>query len=632
MPLNGKAGRTSSSVRERSPSQKNAADPPSTRFRENGLFLGLIFVTGFSSLLLASSVHGWILPVYAQTFVTKNRATTQIIVQVLSSIFGFLQFAPICSLINRATRLHIAKKEASLDDLRFWSLLVSRGLGWDLPLKRLLALLLFLLFAINPAAVWVGALTPVDKNTFRTAMVMIPSYENVSLIHEYPSEFNNQADEMEVRTTKGLFTYDVGMRFQGALLSSGSDASTVDGSPRQHKKLDNTGMTYDGRSYGVGAAVGLDDDDILNDNLIVGYQYQEPGYSTEVSCIYNTTSAFQVFEIGPGYPFLWQASGTLPNSDAPELSDYVGHDGSAIVAIGVAAGAINGSQYLAIAAGSSYSFLNSTQCVFTFVPTLFNVSVAKQTSTITVTPGISAPNIDETNMLAHTSVRQFELIANDQTNLYQSLVGTSIFSSIANYKISQTNRTLTDDEAYLNGLTNSMTAMVDDMLGLYASAQIMVGGYNSSTTAEITVLSMRVGQPVYIFAEIIVNCIILLIVLEEAIRTQGWKGLGVWDYMDIRNVVTSSSRGGRGVAEEIDEEEGEGTGMKGWRDSVWKILGGDDALSKTKVRFERETGALVLVKKEEKESDKAWSGESRIELLKKGSNASGATGEFGAWL
>jgi hypothetical protein len=433
-------------------------------------------------------------------------------------------------------------------------------------------------------------------------MVMIPSYENVSLIHEYPSEFNNQADEMEVRTTKGLFTYDVGMRFQGALLSSGSDASTVDGSPRQHKKLDNTGMTYDGRSYGVGAAVGLDDDDILNDNLIVGYQYQEPGYSTEVSCIYNTTSAFQVFEIGPGYPFLWQASGTLPNSDAPELSDYVGHDGSAIVAIGVAAGAINGSQYLAIAAGSSYSFLNSTQCVFTFVPTLFNVSVAKQTSTITVTPGISAPNIDETNMLAHTSVRQFELIANDQTNLYQSLVGTSIFSSIANYKISQTNRTLTDDEAYLNGLTNSMTAMVDDMLGLYASAQIMVGGYNSSTTAEITVLSMRVGQPVYIFAEIIVNCIILLIVLEEAIRTQGWKGLGVWDYMDIRNVVTSSSRGGRGVAEEIDEEEGEGT------------------------------GALVLVKKEEKESDKAWSGESRIELLKKGSNASGATGEFGAWL
>jgi len=261
---------------------------------------------------------------------------------------------------------------------------------------------------------------------------------------------------------------------------------------------------------------------------------------------------------------------------------------------------------------------------------LFNVSVVKQTSTITVTPGLSAFNIDETNMLAHTSVRQFELIANDQTNLYQSLVGTSIFSSIANYKISQANRTLTDDEANLNGLTNSMTAMVDDILGLYASAQIMVGGYNSSTTAEITVLSMRVGQPVYIFVEIIFNCIILLIVLEEAIRTRGWKELGVWDYMDIRNVVTSSSRGGREVAEDTDREAGEGTGLEGWRDSVWKILGGDDALSKTKVRLERETGALVLVRREENGSDKAWRGESRIELLNRGSNTGGATGEFGA--
>jgi hypothetical protein len=137
--------------------------------------------------------------------------------------------------------------------MRFWSLLVSRGLGWDLPLRRLIVLLVFLLLTLNPAALWACALTPIQVYTLKNGNVKIPSFSNISYIREYPSEIGNVADQMEVRTAKGMFTYGVGVAFQGALLSTASTATTVDGSARQHGKLDNTGLVYNGRSYGVGS-------------------------------------------------------------------------------------------------------------------------------------------------------------------------------------------------------------------------------------------------------------------------------------------------------------------------------------------------------------------------------------------
>jgi len=46
--------------------------------------------------------------------------------------------------------------------------------------------------------------------------------------------------------------------------------------------------------------------------------------------------------------------------------------------------------------------------------------------------------------LAHASTRQLELISNDQTNLYQSLLGNSFMSSIRNFNNSQGNQYPTD--------------------------------------------------------------------------------------------------------------------------------------------------------------------------------------------
>jgi hypothetical protein len=570
------------SIREVYPTERSESLWDRLSFRKYELFIGLSTTTLIGSLLLASHIGGSVLPARYQVFITQDRATTQIIVQVLASILGFLQFAPICAVINRATRLRLSHKTTSLDDLRFWSLLCSRSLGWDLPSKKLILLLLFLFIGLNPATIWAGALTPISVDTLRLGHLRVPSYSNISMIKEYPSEFGNAAYNATVRNTKGVFSYSVGITFEGALLSTAASATTVDGSPRRHSKLDNSGLIYNGRSYGVGSSAGLTDDSITEDHFTIGYTYQEVGYKSDVSCIYNSSTEF-VLQSQPSEPLVWEAMGTLPNSNGVgELSMYFGRgDGPAIVAVGVAAHPTIGTQYLGIAAGEDYKSLNQTQCAVNFVPTMFNITV-QSAGNLTVVPVSSAPDIDPSGNITHTAIRQMELIANDQTNLYQSLLGNSFFASIGDYIVSQASLPSppSAENATLSGLQNSVAAMLDDILGQYASAQLMVGNQSDAVEAQVMVASMQIGQRVYVLAEVVINIIVLLLVIGEGVRTRGWRGLVEWDYMDVRCLVVGSFKGGRKRG--------------GGRKSMFDDDVSGDMTGGTKVRFEKEKGALVL--------------------------------------
>jgi hypothetical protein len=147
----------------------------------------------------------------------------------------------------------------------------------------------------------------------------------------------------------------------------------------------------------------------------------------------------------------------------------------AIVAIGVAHNLSttisSRSRYLAIAAGNSYSNLNNVQCVANFVPATFNISVGIAGKNITVTP-VSSP--DGMNAPTHVLMRQLELISNDQTGIYTSLVGDSLNASVSNHQTAISpgghRGSISDDNVMLIGVTNSITAMLDDMLVVYSSA------------------------------------------------------------------------------------------------------------------------------------------------------------------
>jgi hypothetical protein len=214
---------------------------------------------------------------------------------------------------------------------------------------------------------------------------------------------------------------------------------------------------------------------------------------------------------------------------------------------------------LGIAAGSNYAFLDTTQCSVDYIPTLFNITINVQAKNITVLPISDGKDISPSGNISHTSTRQLELISNDQTNLYQSLLGNSFMSSIGNYNISQANSSTppTEATATLAGVTNAVSAMLDAILVGYASAQLMIGNQSSVTEVVVTTQALQVGQRAYIYAMFAFNLVVMMITLEEAIRTMFWRGLGKWSYVDIDAVIASSWKGGKSLTDGFVDEDRE---------------------------------------------------------------------------
>ena len=518
--------------------------------RRNGDFLGLIVTTAVSLLLITSDQRQWSISGGAYVTLNKHRSSVQIAVQVISAWFGFLQQNVVCQLFNYATRLRFRKIPPTLDTLYAWNCISAARTAWALRIKFLLPTLVFALAMLVPSALWAGAITPtlLVTQSPKPGSLHIPQFQNSSMIREWPSEIGSSGPLL--RTAKGLFSFSPGLGMLGSLVASAASATTVDGGVRQHPKFDNTRYTYNGRSYGVGASAGLADSLITDDPLALSYTFQENGLRADVECIYNSSTEFVIKDEEETY--VYPAVGFLPDSGSnEEYSDYFGHSPDAIVAIGVTTNNDSTEHILGIAAGKSYDALNATQCTITFIPRTFNVSVSLSDRFINVTDSSSGIDFAASRNLTHVLTRQFELITNDQTNLYVSLIGDSFNSSIASYNSSVSSndsQSPSEASATLAGLTNSVTAMVDDLLVAYSSAQLMIMNDTSLVPTTVEVHAFRYGSGLYIYLTFAINTAVLLLVVEEALRTRGWKDLLYFDYMDPRSLVIGGSMGGWAIA------------------------------------------------------------------------------------
>ena len=536
--------------------------------RKNGVFAVLIVTTVVTSSLLASTLNNWTISGGTYNTLQPNRASVQIAVQVISLILGNLQVSVVCCLINYATRLQLDKSSQTLDAMLAWNNLIARSPSWGLRSDYLVPIVLFIFAAQIPAALWAGAITPVPVVTQASspASISVPQYLDSSNVREFPSEIG--AEGPLLRSTQGIFGYSPGMRLLGSLLASASSATTVDGGVRQHAKLDNTRFTYYGRSYGAGASVGLADESIAKSPLAESYFFQERGLRADVGCVYNSSTEYVIgSEVDPN---IYPVSGNLPNSgDLREYSEYYSNSGgSKIVSIGVSRNQESSQRIIGIAAGSNYTFLNATQCNVQFLPTLFNVSVGLVDRSINVSEVSAGTDFTARKNLTYALIRQFELISNDQTNLYLSLLGDSFNSSIASYNLSVSalnEPPPTESSATLTGLTNSITAMIDDLLIAYASAQLLIPNDSTPMPATIQVQAFVFGSAIYVYLTFAINTAIILVLIEEAFRTQNWKGLSNFDYMDLRSLIIGSSMGGKGIAENVK------TLARGNNKSVYKL-------------------------------------------------------------
>ncbi|KAJ4295348.1 hypothetical protein N0V90_007359 [Kalmusia sp. IMI 367209] len=512
-------------------------------------FYGLVITTTLATTLLAADRYQWRATGVVFRVANQFPASAAFTVQLLAAFFGVIHVAVVCKLINYALRLRLTKASVSLDVLRTWVDMSIPRVDWDLPLRFFFPVLFAVFLSLVPAALWAGSFTPLVSSTPIDIYVTVPSYGNVSLIREYPMEIGKAGPSF--RSQRGLFTYSVGQQLIGPLLSSAAGASTNDSANLLHAKIDNTQYSYTGRSYGVGSVAGLGDGEIAQFPNAAGYMYQEEGYITNVTCIYNQTSNFTLS--GPVNEWIYSAAGSLPDSvEGPEYSNYIGHNAKAIVAMGVAYSELSPRRYVAITAGESYAHLNNTQCELAFTPTLFNVTVDMSNFNITVRPDRTVADFNPERNITRTVVRQFELLSNDLTNLYVSLLGEALNSSVAAYAMIPWSPPLTPEDITLGGLTNSITAMADDMLVAYASAQLMVGREYAARPARVYVYALQFGQPAYIYAIFALNLFIICAVLVEAVRTRGWSRLTRFNYLDPRDLVIAASRGGTHLARAAD--------------------------------------------------------------------------------
>lgn len=512
------------------------------------IFLGLAITTAFSTVLIVAASQGWTIVGGLYIDIVANRATYQLAIQFVSTLLGLIYTSIICRLINHAARLYMTGHPViRMSSLRAWVAMSIPNFEFGISLRYLLPLLVASTLGIVSSALWVGALTPTAGSIVVQHGLIIPSYQNTTLIVEYPSEINLAGPTLA--TKDGVFSYSVGIKFLGGLIASAASATTADGSVRKHAKLDNTQFSFEGRSYGVGSPVGLADADIRALPLAGRYTYAEPGYLANISCIYNSSTGFRIGQ--ETSPRIFPVSGNLPDSlDGPEYSEYIGHSPNTIVAMGVAFSGRSPRRYVAIAAGDSYARLNAIQCAIDFTPTMFNITVGIASRNISVQPAGSIADFDPQRNLTRTLVRQFELIANDMTNLYVSIVGESLMSSVAALQQSNGASGQADSSTTLRGVENAIIAMTDDMLAAYASAQLMVGNFSRGITAEVSVATLVVGQRPYIIAIAVMNAIVLLVVLLEVVRTKAWRDLPSFNPADPAGLIMASFRGGVGAMEE----------------------------------------------------------------------------------
>ena len=532
------------------------------------------------------------------SYLTNDQATIQIAVQVISHILGYLQVSSMCAIINLSTRFHFSRRSTSLEDLGLWNALSTARVDMSLRTFYVAVASAFVAATLLPGALWAGALSPLfvlkvqelgDQSLPAFTERTRANWDSQSQVRG-PQIWNINDDCTVINDVRGLVPSCPVPTLQGLLLLSASSATTLDGWPRKHSKLDNPNWEYIGRSFGTGSSVGQTND-IRIDNKILYYNYIEFGYVADVSCIQNTTSDFHFrliwskdqnvsaseyqnahhpeLEFDHSLPHLraelstYFAEGYLPNSimGAPELYPIISWHKEYENIAAWATFVNDDRNMIAVAAGTNlYQKLNQTQCEVFFTPMAFNVTVNRSQQSIAVEPLTSAEtqDVEPTGHLQANVIHSINLLARMSPSLYVSVLGETLNRNVERMQKQKPYLNLT--EAVTSAVADSFTAIIDDILVAYGASQISNAHDTTFSAARGVVEAVKIGQPLYRHLIFALNSLMILLVAFEVARTRCWQGVTKFNDLDIVSVIIASSAGGGGVAKAVwDQHDTRGT-------------------------------------------------------------------------
>lgn len=529
----------------------------------------LVLTTAVSVTLLATRSH-----TYNGTLVStvqNYRSTVQVLVHAVAAPLSLMQVYVLKALFNFSNRLRIVHEGVSLSEIALWVAISRSSVDWSLPKKHLHWLSLVVVAAAIPQFMWIGALTPVKvSHTRHGAEMEIPAF-NLSTNAAWKTEFSHDSEDVisnevdrctSVYDKRGFIPSCPVPALQGQLLLSAATATTSDDSMvRQHSRLDTPEWSYYGRSYGVGASVSLAS---LSEKSFVSdlnyaddlnYTFEETGYNSKVDCFRNTSSELQ-FELRPDSPSdfpIYTLQGALSNAPNGVTEDYPVVTWYYNRLLGWKARSYNNRNVIAIASGEdNYTDFHHIDCEVEFVPTLFRVSVYNAPGNIAVTPlRNSTTDIESSGTLIASVIQSINLLSRMSNSYYISVRGEALKQNLINMRL----RTAIDNEdSIMAAVSESFTAMIDDILVAYGASQMANAEFppnTTSTPAEVQYPVIQIGNPRYIYIVFALNTAIVLIALEEVIRQRFWDRLLKFDYANVKCSIFAASAGGDWIAESI---------------------------------------------------------------------------------
>lgn len=510
------------------------------------------------------------------------------------------------SIVALSFQQHASSAPFSLNSLRFVNSAFALRYDWNLPFFYLLPLFTFVGFSLVPPALWSGSLTPdvVAKNV--TVPFKIPSVQHVNHTENPFFKRSDAGDGICVWLNRAAAGQgEAPPTFHNclnrlALLQSAASSSSLSYIPgghgeavQYHTKLDRSGYSFIGRSYGVGGTIGLYDLDGVKDPL--SHLFKETGLQTNVECIYNSTAKFRLNQTDNHAGFrYWQDVG---NNTMPEgLNANRGGNGVHLVRLdidafswGTAYNPDTRTAWFALAAvenprecskntqrgekcGYGFLDLHKAQCRLQFEAREFNLLVDDLLRTITVVPGpvLDWPSYAD-DMLDEIAA-EHNNIAGTDGSLGGSQIGHAIRSNVGVLRQTR-NETAFNEQTTLDGIQSFISDLMDNTLMSFAQSQHF--GHNASreADAEVTRNVVVYGKASFVYATVCINLLIVAICILEAVRTRFWKHICKLDLLDMASVAVGASYGGSKLAAQMQSLDQTRFLLPGPRASVQEITG-----------------------------------------------------------
>jgi len=379
----------------------------------------------------------------------------------------------------------------------------------------------------------------------------------------------------------------------GEYLNQAARASTIDGSPANHSKTDNSGYSYEGRSYGVGASVGLLDIPIG----VSSYSFLENGYASRVQCWVNATANMTLKTKGefqttadetnaPEAMTIYQAQGQLPNTGSKLYQNLLvpSFSGSTV---SILAGHGNGRYVWGLVPGNIFAMFKNLQCEVFFEPSQFLVAVTVGPRQIVVLQQAKSSNfdIDPTEALKWSAFVQPRVFSETDASLTTSKIGNTLATNV-NYAALRAgiSNTLVLSESFgnmtydtmVNGTAEAFVSLVDNVLVGFASAQIMVANDTQIIATNFCRPALRLGNNTYIYILLGFSLLLVVIYLEEAGRTRLWRRLTPFDTTSIKCAIIGGAAGSNSAIRAV---------ATGWNGSA-----DDKALGRVEVKLRTRNG------------------------------------------